>query len=94
MTSWWGRRPTGGYYSVGATRAHRGLFDSGGIGTGSALRALLGRARTLGLCVALTEEWYDVDDTDDLARLAAELREAPSRAPRTAAWLAARREVR
>ena len=84
----------GGYYFVGATRAHRGLFDGGGIGTGNALRALLGRARTLGLCVALAEEWYDVDDSDDLARLAAELREAPSRAPRTAAWLAARREVR
>src|SRR5439155_232604 len=80
--------------AVGAPRAHRGLFDRSGIGTGNALRALLGRARTLGLCVALAEEWYDVDDRDDLARLAAELREAPSRAPRTAAWLAARREVR
>ena len=64
------------------------------MGTGSALHALLGRAHTLGLCVALTEEWYDVDDGDDLARLAAELRGAPSRAPRTAAWLAARRELR
>ena len=84
----------GGYSFVGARRPHRGLFDGGGIGTGSALRALLGRARALELCVALTEEWYDVDDGDDLARLAAELRGAPSRAPRTAAWLAARREVR
>jgi len=84
----------GGYSFVGATRPHRGLFVGGGIGTGSALRALLGRAHALELCVALTEEWYDVDDGDDLARLAAELRGAPSRAPRTAAWLAARREVR
>ena len=84
----------GGYSFVGATRPHRGLFAGGGIGTGSALRALLGRAHALELCVALTEEWYDVDDGDDLARLAAELRGAPSRAPRTAAWLAARREVR
>jgi rSAM/selenodomain-associated transferase 1 len=83
----------GGYSFVGATRPHRGLFD-GGIGTGSALRVLLGRARTLELRVALTEECYDVDDGDDLARLATELQEAPSRAPRTAAWLAARREVR
>ena len=29
----------GGYYFVGATRAHRGLFDGGGIGTGCALRS-------------------------------------------------------
>jgi len=83
----------GGYYLVGATRPHRGLFDDGGIGTRTALRALLARARALELRVALTEQWYDVDDGDDLARLAAELRRAPSRAPRTAAWLAARREV-
>jgi hypothetical protein len=82
----------GGYYLVGATHPHRGLFAGGGIGTGSALRALLDHAR--GLRVASTEEWYDVDDGDDLDRLAAELRTAPARAPRTAAWLAARRAVR
>ena len=84
----------GGYYLVGATHLHRGLFDGDGIGTGRALDALVGRARTLELSVALTEECYDVDDGDDLARLAAELRAAPSRAPHTAAWLAARREAR
>ncbi len=84
----------GGYYLVGATRPHRGLFGGDGMGTGSALRALLARARVPELRVALTEEWYDVDDGNDLTRLAAELRTAPSRAPRTAAWLAARRAVR
>jgi uncharacterized protein len=83
----------GGYYLVGANRPHRGLFEGGGMGTGSALQALLDRARTLELRVACTEEWYDVDDGNDLARLAAELRTAPSRAPRTAAWLAGRRGV-
>jgi len=80
----------GGYYLVGATRPHRGLFGPGAMGTGSALQALLDRARALALSAALTEECYDVDDADDLGRLAAELRTAPSRAPRTAAWLAAR----
>lgn len=84
----------GGYYLVGATRPHRGLFGAGGMGTGTALHALLDRTRRLGLCAALTEQWYDVDDGDDLARLAAELRTAPSRAPRTAAWLAAHRSAR
>ena len=82
----------GGYYLVGATRPHPGLFERGGMGTGTALRSLLSRAHALGLRVALTEECYDVDDGEDLARLAADLRAAPARAPRTAAWLAARQE--
>ena len=84
----------GGYYLVGATHPHRGLFGGDGMGTGGALQALLDRARTLELRVACTEEWYDVDDGSDLERLAAELRSAPSRAPRTAEWLAAHRAVR
>src|SRR5262249_15505329 len=83
----------GGYYLVGATRPHRGLFRADGMGTGTALQAFIESARRRGLRAALTEEWYDVDDGNDLARLAAELQTAPSRAPRTAAWLAARRAV-
>jgi len=81
----------GGYYLVGATPPHPGLFGAGAMGTETALQALLDRARGLALSAALTEECYDVDDGDDLARLAVDLRTAPSRAPRTAAWLAARR---
>jgi rSAM/selenodomain-associated transferase 1 len=79
----------GGYYLVGARRAHAGLFDAHGLGTGGALRSLLARAAERGLGVALTEPWYDVDEGSDLARLGAELRRTPARAPRTAAWLAA-----
>jgi len=79
----------GGYYLVGARGAHTGLFDSRGLGTGGALRSLLARAAERGLGVAVTEAWYDVDEGSDLARLAAELRRTPVRAPRTAAWLAA-----
>jgi len=78
----------GGYYLVGATRAHAGLFDADGLGTGGALRSLLARADERGLGVALTKAWYDVDEGSDLARLGAELRRTPARAPRTAAWLA------
>lgn len=77
----------GGYYLVGATAAHPTLFDSDGMGTKSALDALLARARGLQLSVAFTVPFYDVDVEGDLTRLAAELRLAPRRAPRTSAWL-------
>jgi uncharacterized protein len=77
----------GGYYLVGAKAAHPALFDGDGMGTQSALEALLARARGLQLSVGFTDPFYDIDVEDDLTRLAAELRLAPARAPRTAAWL-------
>lgn len=78
----------GGYYLVGAKAAHPALFDGDGMGTKSALEALLARARGLQLSVGFTGPFYDIDVEGDLTRLAAELRHAPARAPRTAAWLA------
>jgi len=78
----------GGYYLVGAKAAHPTLFDGDGMGTHSALDALLGRARGLQLSVGFTEPFYDIDVESDLTQLAGELRLAPARAPRTAAWLA------
>jgi glycosyltransferase A (GT-A) superfamily protein (DUF2064 family) len=80
----------GGFYLVGATRAHAGLFDPVVMGTGSALDALMTQARRLSLSSAVTAEHYDVDVPADLARLASELRTRPERAPRTAALLAQR----
>jgi len=77
----------GGYYLVGAKAAHPALFDGGGMGTKSALESLLARARGLQLSVGFTDPFYDIDVEGDLTRLAAELRVAPARAPRTAAWL-------
>ncbi len=77
----------GGYYLVGANTSHSALFDGDGMGTKSALDALLTRARMLQLSVGFTDPFYDVDVEGDLTRLAAELRLAPARAPRTAAWL-------
>jgi uncharacterized protein len=77
----------GGYYLVGAKAAHPALFDGDGMGTKSALEALLARARALQLSVGFTDPFYDIDVEDDLTRLAAELRLAPARAPRTAVWL-------
>jgi rSAM/selenodomain-associated transferase 1 len=77
----------GGYYLVGAKTTHPALFENDGMGTKSALDALLARARTMQLSVGFTDPFYDIDVAADLMRLAAELRLAPARAPRTAAWL-------
>ena len=77
----------GGYYLVGAKTSHPTLFERDGMGTSSALERLLSRARALELSVGFVDPFYDIDVSDDLTRLAAELRLAPERAPRTAAWL-------
>jgi hypothetical protein len=63
------------------------LFYDDGMGTKSALETLVSRARKLRLSVAFTDPFYDIDEARDLTRLAAELRLAPARAPRTALWL-------
>jgi hypothetical protein len=83
----------GGYYLVGAKASHAALFEGDGMGTSSALDGLLTRARGLELSVGFTAHFYDIDLQDDLSRLAAELRLAPERAPRTAAWLKEWHEV-
>ena len=77
----------GGYYLVGAGAVGSELFDGGRLGTERALDSLLTRARERSLRVAFTEEAYDIDEKNDLDRLADDLRLAPGRAPRTAAWL-------
>ena len=77
----------GGYYLVGAKASHPTLFEGDGMGTSSALERLLARARALELSVGFAAPFYDIDVAADLTRLAEELRLAPARAPRTAAWL-------
>jgi uncharacterized protein len=77
----------GGYYLVGAKAPHPALFVGDGLGTKSALDALLTRARAMQLSVGFTDPFYDIDVAADLMQLAAELRLAPARAPRTAIWL-------
>jgi len=81
----------GGYYLVGAKASHPTLFAGDGMGTSGALERLLARARALELSVGFADRFYDIDIADDLSRLAAELRLAPERAPRTAAWLRERK---
>ena len=76
----------GGYYLVGAKAAHPTLFGNDGLGTRTALERLLTRTKTLGLSTGFTDPFYDIDIADDLLRLDEELRFAPAKAPRTAAW--------
>lgn len=77
----------GGYYLVGACRAHTGLFDATTMGTTSAIAALRAAAQRLGLTVMELAPWYDVDIPEDLDRLRADLRRAPQTAPVTARWI-------
>lgn len=77
----------GGYYLVGAKASHPTLFANDGMGTSSALERLVSRTRALQLSVGFADSFYDIDIAEDLTRLAEELRLAPSKAPRTAAWL-------
>jgi len=76
----------GGYYLVGAKAAHTSLFESDGMGTGSALERLLKRAKELELSTGFTKSFYDIDIAIDLLQLARELRLDPEKAPKTAAW--------
>jgi uncharacterized protein len=77
----------GGYYLVGAKSSYPMLFANDGMSTNSALERLLARTRDMQLSVGFADAFYDIDVGEDLARLAAELRVHPERAPRTAAWL-------
>jgi uncharacterized protein len=77
----------GGYYLVGAKAAHASLFEGDSMGKNSALDRLLTRTKVLELSTGFTEPFYDIDVANDLILLARELRLAPEKAPRTAAWL-------
>jgi rSAM/selenodomain-associated transferase 1 len=76
----------GGYYLVGAKAAYPSLFEGDGMGTRTALDRLLMRTKLLELSTGFTERFYDIDVANDLILLAQELRLAPAKAPRTAAW--------
>ncbi len=77
----------GSYYLVGAKASYPTFFAHDGMGTSSPLERLLWRTRALELSVAFAAPFHDIDVADDMTCLAAELRLAPSRAPRTARWL-------
>src|SRR5262245_38579959 len=82
----------GGYYLLGIKQAHRRLFDDIDWSTERVARQTLERAAEIGLDVHCLPAWYDVDDSQALRQLHAELFEdgsldpalTPFHAPHTA----------
>jgi rSAM/selenodomain-associated transferase 1 len=63
----------GGYYLLGIKQAHRRLFDDIDWSTERVARQTLDRAYEIGLDVHRLPAWYDVDDSQALRQLHAEL---------------------
>lgn len=83
----------GGFVALGlaSTAALRptcaDLFRDIAWSTGHVARQVAERGQEVGLPVRWTAPWYDIDEPDDLCRLAIDLRSDPDRAPRTKAAL-------
>ena len=71
----------GGYYLLGIKQAHRRLFDDIDWSTERVARQTLERAQEIGLDVHRLPAWYDVDDSQALRQLHAELFEDGSLDP-------------
>lgn len=78
----------GGYYLIGMSRLHRGLFTGVTWSTERVMDETLANARRLGLRVHVLPVWYDVDFAEDLRHL---LAEGPLAAPLTFAYVRALR---
>jgi rSAM/selenodomain-associated transferase 1 len=78
----------GGYYLIGMQRLALGVLEGIPWSTSGVFAATRERCRTLGLPLVELTTWYDVDDDDDLERLAHELASSPRLSPRTAEALA------
>jgi len=79
----------GGYCLIGMREPHRPLFEHIAWSTATVLSDTLMQAHRHQLAVKLVPPWYDVDNANDLYRLATELSQAheASTAPRTLAAL-------
>ena len=78
----------GGYYLIGMTRAHAGLFEEIAWGTDSVLTDTLRAAERIGVEARLVRSAYDVDTIDDLRRLETDLALAPAEVcPALRRWL-------
>lgn len=75
----------GGYVLLGLRRPFEAVFSGIEWSTEDVYRQTLARAEEAGLSVYEGRPWYDVDEPEDLARLADELGARPELAPRTAA---------
>lgn len=77
----------GGYYLIGMRAFEPGIFEGIPWSTEGVATATRARCDALGLTVVDLMRWYDVDEHDDVERLARELAPRPAAAPRTAAIL-------
>jgi hypothetical protein len=77
----------GGFYVIGSRRWQPGMLDDLPWSSGDTLTATARRLRGLGWSVALTSPWFDVDEVDDLHRLAGVIGAGEIVAPATAALL-------
>jgi rSAM/selenodomain-associated transferase 1 len=68
----------GGYYLIGMTQVHAGLFEQIAWGTESVLTDTLRAAERSGVEAWLVRSAYDVDTIDDLRRLEHDLASAPA----------------
>jgi hypothetical protein len=71
----------GGYYLLGIKQAHRRLFDDIDWSTDRVASQTLERAQEIGLDVHCLPAWYDVDDSQALRQLHAELFDGDSLDP-------------
>ena len=77
----------GGYYLIGMTRVHAGLFEGIAWGTDSVLTDTLRAAERCGVEARLVRSMYDVDTIDDLRRLERDLALMPAdRCPALRRW--------
>ena len=77
----------GGYYLIGMTKVHEGLFEQIEWGTGSVLTDTLRAAERLGIEARLIGSTYDIDTIEDLRRLEGDLAAAASGiAPHVRRW--------
>ncbi len=77
----------GGYYLIGWKRPHPRLVREVEMSTENVLQDTLAIADEEGLRVALLPTWYDVDESDDLLRLRAQLDREPGMARHTKTFL-------
>jgi rSAM/selenodomain-associated transferase 1 len=84
----------GGYYLIGMTKVHAGLFAPIAWGTDRVLTDTLSAAFRLGIEARLIRGAYDIDTMDDLRRLDGDLAgAAPDIAPHVRRWLRAASDV-
>jgi rSAM/selenodomain-associated transferase 1 len=78
----------GGYYLIGMTQPHAGLFEGIAWGTESVLTDTLRAAERIGVEARLVRSAYDLDTFDDLLRVERDLAWAPGAAcPELRRWL-------